>query len=243
MGAAVMNEAYRGKEMSIFKAWLPYLVVAFLLLLSRIWTPLKELLNEPALSLNFDNLFGTTVSTSVQPLYLPGTMFLIAVGAAVLIQKIDGQSGRIALKRSFKTVAGAAFALGFAVPMVRIFINSGINVSGFESMPMILARGTADLVQGAWPFFAPTIGALGAFIAGSNTVSNMMFAFFFSLILFLLQAVGGAAGNMVCVHNVVAACATVGLLGVEGLMVRKVLLPLGYYLLAAGLLGLLGVYL
>ncbi len=253
IGAAVMNEAHRGKEMSIFKAWLPYLVVAFLLLLSRIWTPLKELLNGPALSINFDNLFGTTVSTSVQPLYLPGTMFLIAVGAAVLIQKIDGQSGRIALKRSFKTVVGAAFALGFAVPMVRIFINSGLNVSGFESMPMILARGTADLVQGAWPFFAPTIGALGAFIAGSNTVSNMMFAFFQHQVaaeigisgafVVALQAVGGAAGNMVCVHNVVAACATVGLLGVEGLMVRKVLLPLGYYLLAAGLLGLLGVYL
>ena len=76
------------------------------------------------------------------------------------------------------------------------------------------------MVGSAWPLFAPLIGALGAFIAGSNTVSNMMFSLFqFSaaeqiglgaagtLVVVTLQAVGGAAGNMICVHNVVAASA------------------------------------
>ena len=36
-----------------------------------------------------------------------------------------------------------------------------------------------------------------------------------------LQAVGGAAGNMIAVHNVVAASATVGLVGKEGLLIRN----------------------
>lgn len=253
IGVGVKNSEPRAKNMSIIAAWLPYLIVALLLLVTRIWIPLKNLLNSPALGISFGQILGAPISASVQPLYLPGTMFVLAVLSALFIQKIELRAFSEAVYRSFKTVTGAAFALGFAVPMVRIFINSGINVSGLESMPMLLARGTADLAQGAWPFFAPLIGALGAFIAGSNTISNMMFAFFQHQVateigisgafVVALQAVGGAAGNMICVHNVVAACATVGLLGVEGLLIRKVLPPLGYYLLAAGLLGLIFVYL
>ena len=45
-------------------------------------------------------------------------------------------------------------------------------------MPLTLAEGAANLAGGAWPAFAPWIGALGAFVAGSNTVSNLMFSLF-----------------------------------------------------------------
>jgi lactate permease len=53
-----------------------------------------------------------------------------------------------------------------------------------------------------------------------------------------LQAVGAAAGNMIAIHNVVAASATVGLLGKEGSVLRKTILPTLYYLLVTGLIGL-----
>ena len=52
-----------------------------------------------------------------------------------------------------------------------------------------------------------------------------------------LQAVGGAAGNIICVHNVVAASAVVGLVGREGAVIRKTLLPFFYYALLAGSIG------
>ena len=52
-----------------------------------------------------------------------------------------------------------------------------------------------------------------------------------------LQAVGGAAGNMICVHNVVAASAVVGLLGREGAVIRLTLLPFVYYALLPGSIG------
>ncbi len=45
------------------------------------------------------------------------------------------------------------------------------------------------------------------------------------------QAAGGVAGNMVTVHNVVAASAVVGLLGREGDVLRQTVLPMIYYLL------------
>ena len=60
------------------------------------------------------------------------------------------------------------------------------------------------------------------------------------LIIVAAQAVGGAAGNMITVHNVVAASATVGLLGKEGALIRKTLIPMTYYCLATGLIALLG---
>ena len=95
-------------------------------------------------------------------------------------------------------------------------------------------------------------GALGAFIAGSNTVSNLMFAAFqhgvatslaiSSAMVVALQAVGAAAGNMIAIHNVVAASATVGLLGREGPTLRKTILPTLYYLVVIGVLGLVAVY-
>jgi len=113
----------------------------------------------------------------------------------------------------------------------------------------VLADGVSALFGAAWPLVAPTIGALGAFIAGSNTISNMMFSLFqFGMaekigaaphIVVALQAVGGAAGNMICVHNVVAASATVGLLGKEGAVIRKTLLPMAIYAVAAGIIGML----
>jgi lactate permease len=52
-----------------------------------------------------------------------------------------------------------------------------------------------------------------------------------------LQAVGGAAGNIICVHNVVAASAVVGLIGKEGLVIRKTLPAFVYYAVLPGCLG------
>jgi lactate permease len=137
--------------------------------------------------------------------------------------------------------------------MVRDYINSGFNAADLPSMPIAMAEWSAASVGAVWPLLAPTIGALGAFIAGSNTISNLMFSLFqFSIaeqlaisgtIVVALQAVGAAAGNMIAIHNIVAAAATVGLLGREGTLLRKTVIPTAYYVLAAGLLGLAAAYL
>ncbi|MFP3441270.1 L-lactate permease, partial [Pantoea sp. SIMBA_133] len=42
---------------------------------------------------------------------------------------------------------------------------------------------------------------------------------------------------MICVHNVVAASAVVGLVGKEGDVIRKTLIPFVYYATMAGALG------
>ena len=158
-----------------------------------------------------------------------------------------------AWKQTAVTMLTVSIALGFAVPTVRVFIASNVNGAGLDGMPIELANAVSELAGSTWPAFAGVIGALGAFLAGSNTVSNMMFSLFqfgvaenigISPTMVLgLQAVGAAAGNMICVHNVVAAAATVGLLGKEGLLIRKTIWPMAYYLIVIGTAGLIGTYL
>jgi lactate permease len=56
------------------------------------------------------------------------------------------------------------------------------------------------------------------------------------------QAIGAAAGNMVAIHNVVAASATVGLLGREGSILRKTIWPTLYYVLFTGAIAMIAIY-
>tara|TARA_B100000900_G_C20526950_1_gene694602 strand:- start:685 stop:1275 length:591 start_codon:yes stop_codon:yes gene_type:complete len=128
-------------------------------------------------------------------------------------------------------------------------INSGINLNDFSSMPISMAMGMSDLMGQIYPVFAPTVGAIGAFLAGSNTVSNLMLsqfqyetANFLNLsgaLMVAAQSVGAAAGNMVAIHNVVAASATVGLLGREGITLRITIIPTLYYLFFSGIITFL----
>ncbi len=243
----ISGEVSEGRApMELWRAWTPYLLVGGLLVLTRLDNlPLKEWLL--AVRLSWSDMLGTSVSAVAQPLYLPGTVFLIAVAGAFWIQRMRRADFAGAAGESARALAGTSVALLFAVPMARVFINSDHNLAGIPSMPLVLAEAGANIVGNGWAVFAPVVGAFGAFIAGSNTVSNMMFSLFqFSVAeqvgiatvwVVALQAVGGAAGNMICVHNVVAASATVGLHGREGQLVRLVLLPMTYYVLFAGLLG------
>ncbi len=231
--------------MTMSKAWVPYVLVGLFLVLSRTVPVFKVILT--AWTIRLENILGTGISADVQPLYLPGFIFVLAVLCTFFIQQMrPGELGRATVTAA-RTSVKAAFALAFAIPMVRVFINSGVNTSGLESMPMELATGVANLAGNTWPGFAAVIGALGAFIAGSNTISNMMFALFqygvatridvSQSVIVALQAVGGAAGNMITVHNVVAAAAVVGLMDREGEIIRKTLIPLTYYLIMAAALG------
>jgi lactate permease len=251
MGRLVVKPDLRPSknQMSLVKAWVPYLFVAALLVLSRLpQLPFKRFLT--GIEISYREILGTTISATSTPLYLPGTILLVVGLITVFLHKMKAQDVRQALRESGQMIFGAGFVLIFTVPMVRIYINSGLNPQDLPGMPIVMAEWVASNVGAIYPLFAPSIGALGAFIAGSNTVSNLMFSFFQfgvaerlqmpTTFMVALQAVGAAAGNMIAIHNVVAASATVGYLGQEGLILRKTIIPTLYYLLIVGLMGLIG---
>ncbi|PKH85802.1 L-lactate permease [Colwellia sp. Bg11-28] len=238
------------KSMSLTRAWLPYLLVAIILVLSRVSTEFKALLK--SLSFGFSNILGEVgISASVQPLYLPGGILFFVCILTLFLHQMKFKQVVDAAKQSTTTLVGAGFVLIFTIPMVRILINSGVNGADLAAMPVAMASFVAQTFGDLYPLFAPSIGALGAFIAGSNTVSNMMLSQFqfevanalsvSGALLVALQAIGAAAGNMIAIHNVVAASATVGLLGQEGRTLRKTILPTIYYVIAVGVLGLIAI--
>ncbi len=236
------------RAMGLLRAWSPYVIVAVLLVLTRIdQLGIKPLLRAPAVTIPFNNLLGTAISRPEQPLYVPGTIFIVASLLTFALHRMGAAAYSRAWKDSAHTTLRASVALVFTVPMAQVFINSGGGVAGYEKMPFVLADAVAQAAGGAWPVFATFIGGLGAFVAGSNTVSNMTFSLFqFSVgerigvdpgWVVALQAVGGAAGNTICVHNVVAAAAVVGLVGQEGAVIRKTLPVFGYYAMLSGCIG------
>ncbi|MDF9389855.1 L-lactate permease [Vibrio sp. 1151_11] len=244
-------EEIKAKPMGLALAWTPYVLLAVILVASRVSSEFKSLL--AGVSLSFNNILAETgVSTAIQPLYLPGGILVFVALLAVILQSRSATPLIKAFGESSKTLIGAGFVLVFTIPMVRIFINSGVNGAELASMPVTTANFAAGLVGDAFPALSATVGALGAFIAGSNTVSNMMFSQFqfevaqtlsiSSVMIIALQAVGAAAGNMIAIHNVVAASATVGLLGQEGATLRKTIIPTFYYLVMTGLIGLVVIY-
>ncbi len=238
--------------MSVGLAWLPYLLLAGLLVLSRVNADVKSFFTKN-LVLGWVNILGEKgLSGDIQFLYLPGGIMMIVVLATFFLQRMKLSELKAAVGESSRTLLGAGFVLVFTIPMVRILINSGVNLANLPSMPRAMAELVATSVGSVYPFFAPSVGALGAFIAGSNTVSNLMMAQFqfdtahligvSGALLVAVQAVGAAAGNMIAIHNVVAASATVGLLGREGTILRLTIIPTIYYLIMAGLLAMLAIH-
>ncbi|MDL4840868.1 L-lactate permease [Aquibacillus rhizosphaerae] len=236
------------KIMPLWLAWLPYMIVAILLVLTRIDVlPLKGLLQ--SVEVGWGSILGTKISTFFQPLYLPGSIFVVVIIITIFLHRMNRAKVIETITTSSKTMVGSVIALGTAVPMVRIFINSGVNDTGLMSMPMELATYVSNAVGDNWPMVAPFIGALGSFISGSATFSSMMFSLFqFSVadqigvnhqVILALQVLGANSGNMICVLNVVAAASVVNLVGKEGTIIRMTLIPMIFYATLAGIIGFL----
>ncbi len=153
----------------------------------------------------------------------------VALFSHVLL-KMNFASSVKTWRATLSQVKGAAIALICGVAMVQLMLKTGNANLGLESMVREIARAFLGLPQVLYVFLSPWIGVLGAFMAGSNTVSNILFsplqyeaAILYGLkpeLILALQNVGGAVGNMICISNVVAALTVTGLVGNKGLKGR-----------------------
>jgi lactate permease len=237
------------KKMSLAKAWLPYALIGALLVLTRLdFLPIKAWLGN--LKITSADLFGTDIAPALAPLYNPGIFpFLLISLFCIWLFRMNKTQVSRAWTDAYQKVKGPFIALIFAVPMVRLMMQSGSNPDGIPGMPIAMALYAANVFRDVWPLVSPLIGALGSFMSGSATVSNMLFSLFQftvaeqtgtpALLVVSLQNVGAAMGNMIGVHNIIAACATVGLSGMEGELLKKNLLPAVILCLVAGLIAMI----
>lgn len=101
------------------------------------------------------------------------------------------------------------------------------------SMIKLLAYDISNVAGVFYPAAAVLIGAIGAFITGTNLGANQLFATMHiaaaenlginQILTFASNNAGGSLGNMICPNNVTAACATVGLMGQENKVMKRVI--------------------
>jgi len=255
-GASRLGETH-SQDMSLGMAWVPYILVAALLIVTRVVGPIQSYLSSTGV-ITWNNILGTPFSEGVEMLYLPGSLFVLVAVVTYGLHDMDAEGIKDSWREAVSNIIPAIIALWFAVATVMIMQKTGAPVvveSAAVDLGMLelLSAETATLTGAAFPFFSGFIGAFGAFIAGSNTVSDILFGLFQfeaaqqigapTQIVVAAQAVGGAIGNLVAIHNVVAALTVVGLIGEEGRVIRLEMIPVLYYGVATGVVTLVLAYL
>ncbi|NTZ44006.1 L-lactate permease [Altererythrobacter sp. SALINAS58] len=220
--------------MAVLRSGLPYALVLAIILATRTIPPIAQALQGFTLEWSMAGRFSSTVA----PLYHPGTMLMLALGGAAMARR--GEPGQMvpSLASAAARLPSVALALVAVLLLARVMVHS--------VMIAALAEGAAGMLGSQWPLAVPLVGALGSFVTGSATASNILLADFqltaagataLSPLLGLAgQGFGAAIGNVIAPHNIVAGAATVGLVGREG-SILKFTLPV--CLVYAGLAGLL----
>ncbi len=230
-------------KMSLLLAWVPYLLIAVILVLTRIpELGIKGLLTGGApFVLKMENLLGfDALDWSLKWAYLPGTFFILVAVITNIIHKMKPADIKQAWKDTINQVSGAAIAIVFGLALVQVLSFTPVTEGGVSMMRSI-ALGLAKVGKTAFIVLSPFIGVLGAFVSGSATVSMTLFtnlqydtASALNLVPVFavsMQCVGAAIGNMVCINNAVAASATIGTTGREGKLIKLNVTPMLIYAL------------
>ena len=214
----------------------PYALLVAIVLAAQLIPPVRDLLGRVVIRVEFPelstargwvtsaetgrtiNIFGhagalliyvaliTYVLFHWQGYYTAGTMHRIA---------------RTVVQKAARSSLGIAAMVGMAVTMEH------------AGMTHLLADGVARIAGPAFPLVAPFIGALGAFMTGSNTNSNVVFGGMQQhtatlvgvspLIILAAQTAGGAVGSMFAPAKIIVGCSTVELGGKEGPALQAVM--------------------
>ncbi len=173
-----------------------------------------------------------------------GTILGVSSLLAYLIYRRAGWyqpgAGRRILVGTVTRVMSSSVGIAAMVAMAVVMQHAGMTDA--------LARGLAEGVGGAYPAIAPWIGALGAFMTGSNTNSNVVFAAlqmrtaellgYSAALILAAQTSGGALGSVIAPTKIVVGASTGGMAGREGEVMRKMLVYTGSLVALMSLLAM-----
>ncbi|HAQ02897.1 TPA: hypothetical protein DEP30_02350 [Candidatus Nomurabacteria bacterium] len=230
---SLIEDRVSESSVSAFKAFLPYIIFIVLLILGKITL---GKIGVP-LSLGFNHTFNV---------FNPGFIFIISGLLVILIWKEKWNIIYSSVKKGFSGALNPFLVVFSMLAMVQLMINGGNNSSGIYSAITLITNSFST----TWlPFFTPFVGAFGAFMTGSVTVSNIMFGNLFhvaslklnlySSAILSLGVVGAAAGNMIALADILTAEAVTGLKNSETKVLKGVIVPCLIYLSIIGLIGIL----
>ncbi len=225
------------KGMGMMQAFFPYILLTVITLVVLLIQPIKNFLGQVKIGFGVpETVTGYGYVNGAAALYSPVSILTHAFTFLLLSSLIgyfyfmkhgwaDAKGFGKVLKLSFKETAPSAIAVIAFLMMSRIMGGTGQTV--------VLARGIAQVLGKGYAVLAPVVGMLGSFMTSSNMASNVLFGEFQLETARLLnfnpapilgaQTAGGAIGNTICPGNIILGTTTAGILGQEGLVLRKIL--------------------
>jgi lactate permease len=220
------------------RAWSPYIILFFLVLISsRLVPPVNRLLGQVVSEITLYSGPGG------KPLVIP---WLTTPGTLVLLGAILGglwQGARpLAMLRIYGNtlhhLASSAAIVISIVCMAKVLSYSGMMQQLAESLAVVTGKG--------YPFLAPFVGALGSFVTGSDSSSNILFGDLQKQVALQLDlnpvwiaasnTSGACIGKLLSPQNIALAAVATGLAGQEGRILRAGCLYALPFLFSLGLI-------
>jgi lactate permease len=242
--------------LSLPLALAPYLALIVVVSAAELWPWLHQVLNSVKLQFHFPQVqtgYGWTTPAgpgrSISVFGHAGALLAYVSLAFYLVYRWTGHytpgvACRI-VQRTVKSAVPSSIGILSMVGMAVAMDNSG--------MTYVLAEGLSRVAGPLYPLVAPFIGMLGAFMTGSNTNSNVVFAplqqqaaALLSIsvpIILAAQTTGGSLGSMLAPAKIIVGCSTAGLAGQEGEVLNKTLPPGLVIAAVVGLVALVVVFL
>jgi len=177
-------------------------------------------------------------SKGIAPLGHPGALLVYASVAAAMLFAMPGflrrSSPQTVLRNTVQRAVPVSIGIFLMVGISTIFSQAGMMAR--------MADGIGTAMGGAFPAVAPWLGAMGAFLTGSNTNSNLLFAPLQHCmaqtlglpqkILLAAQTGGGAVGSVISPAKVGLGSNSLRGSPGEGEVMRSLLIPIAILLIA-----------
>lgn len=214
-----------GESPSLGLAMLPYFLIVVFSLATTMVKPINQFLSQTKIYLNISKtelasgfIIPKTTTKIIEIFNHPGMMILLASIITIIIFKEKGYIDRSKLVKVIDTTLKKNINSSLAL----FFIASVALIMDDSRMLLTIAEGISAAFTGLlFPVVAPFIGALGAFITGSNTNSNVIFASLQMQTAKILslnvstilaeQTAGGAIGSVIAPSKIIVGCSTVDL--------------------------------
>jgi lactate permease len=218
----------------ILKPMLPYVLLIAIIFAVNFVTPLNNLLNQlqlavqvPSLTLADGTMIQAKATKAISVFGHPGAQLVYAGLLALMLAKArdalppgSGKKIRQGIVRSgVKSTIGILAMMSMATTM---------QLSGMVGE---LSSAMAALAGDLFPLITPFIGALGAFMTGSNTNSNVLLGAFqqqvaktlglYVPLVLAFHNAGAATGSVFAPAKIIVGCSTVGLSGGESEALRR----------------------
>lgn len=249
------NDRSKMNPRTVLIALSGYIILVTITLIIQLIPEIKSFLSQIAISVDFPELrtqlgYVTPAGAGRRiPIFSHGGAILTYSSIlAFLIYRKAGHYKPGAISRiisgTMRRVMSSSVGISSMVAMAVVMSQAGMTEA--------LAQGLADYVGAAFPIISPWIGALGAFMTGSNTNSNVVFAALqhrtadllalSAPIILAAQTSGGALGSVIAPTKIVVGASTAGMLGKEGEILRKMLIYTGLLVLFISLLTAIGIW-